>query len=107
VRHAHEWRWLRVRAHSARYAECTNVVWFDLEITRDDLVHAVQRVNLRGLLIERKQGATLDDYVLPERAYTANPNVKLPHFITPEFWQELRQRVLAAFDAQITQYGLQ
>lgn len=80
--------------------------FYGLEITRDDLVHAVQRANLRGLLIERKQGATLDDYVLPERAYMKNPNVKLPHFITPEFWQELRQRVLTAFDAQITQYGL-
>jgi aldehyde:ferredoxin oxidoreductase len=81
--------------------------FYGLEVTRDDLVHAVQRANLRGLLIERKQGATFADYVLPERAYTKNPNVKLPHFITPEFWQELRQRVFTAFDAQIAHYGLQ
>lgn len=81
--------------------------FYGLTITREDLVHAVQRANLRGLLLERKQGTTADDYVLPERVYTQNPNVKLPHFITPEFWRELRQRVLTAFDSQITHYGLQ
>jgi hypothetical protein len=38
--------------------------------------------------------------------YEKNPNVQLPHFITPEFWQELRQRVFQIFDTQIEQYGL-
>jgi hypothetical protein len=58
------------------------------------------------LLLERRQGTTLDDYVLPERVYTQNPNVQLPHFITPEFWTELRQRVFKAFDHKIQEYGL-
>jgi hypothetical protein len=58
------------------------------------------------LLLERKQGTTLEDYVLPERTYERNLHVQLPHFVTPEFWQELRHRVLQAFDAQIDAYGL-
>ncbi|HJY81739.1 MAG TPA: aldehyde ferredoxin oxidoreductase C-terminal domain-containing protein [Candidatus Binatia bacterium] len=80
---------------------------YGVEVTREDMVQAVQRTYLRSLLLERKQGATLDDYVLPARVYQRNPNVQLPHFITPEFWQELRQRVFQAFDAQIESYGLQ
>jgi aldehyde:ferredoxin oxidoreductase len=79
---------------------------YGVEVTHDDMVHAVQRTYLRGLLLERKQGTTLDDYVLPARVYQHNPNVQLPHFLTPEFWQELRQRVFQAFDAQIETYGL-
>lgn len=79
---------------------------YGVAVTREDMVQAVQRTYLRGLLLERKQGTTPDDYVLPARVYQQNPNVQLPHFITPEFWQELRQRVLQAFDAQIESYGL-
>jgi hypothetical protein len=58
------------------------------------------------LLLERRQGTTLDDYVLPERTYEPNPNVKLPHFITPEFWNELRERVFRSFDQKIRDYEL-
>jgi aldehyde:ferredoxin oxidoreductase len=79
---------------------------YGVSLTRDDMVHATVRTYLRGLLLERRQGTTLDDYVLPERAYTHNPNVKLPHFITPEFWTELRARVFKAFDQKIQEYGL-
>jgi hypothetical protein len=32
--------------------------------------------------------------------------VQLPHFVTPEFWQTLRARVLQEFDTQIERYGL-
>jgi aldehyde:ferredoxin oxidoreductase len=80
---------------------------YGLDLTQDDLIHAAQRTYLRGLLLERQQGMTLEEYTLPERAYQKNPNVQLPHFITPEFWRELRQRVLHEFDAQLAQYGLQ
>ena len=68
--------------------------------------YATQRTYLRGLLLERKQGTTLDDYVLPERTYEHNLHVQLPHFITPEFWHMLRERVFQEFDAQIERYGL-
>ncbi|MBI3328111.1 MAG: aldehyde:ferredoxin oxidoreductase [Nitrospinae bacterium] len=79
---------------------------YGVTLTRDDLFHATMRTYLRGLLLERRQGTTLDDYVLPERTYTPNPNVQLPHFITPEFWMELRERVFKAFDRKIQEYGL-
>ncbi len=79
---------------------------FGVTVTHEDLQHATQRAYLRGLLSERKQGATLDDYVLPARAFEPNPNVQLPHFLTPEFWDQLRTRVLQGFDEQIASYGL-
>jgi aldehyde:ferredoxin oxidoreductase len=79
---------------------------FGLELTIEDMMHATQRTYLRGLLLERKQGVTLDDYVLPARTYERNPHMQLPHFITPEFWETLRTRVLQAFDEQIADYGL-
>jgi aldehyde:ferredoxin oxidoreductase len=79
---------------------------YGVALTQEEMFHATMRTYLRGLLLERRQGATIDDYVLPERTYTQNPNVKLPHFITPEFWTELRGRVLKAFDQKIQEYGL-
>jgi aldehyde:ferredoxin oxidoreductase len=79
---------------------------YGVTLTQEEMFHATMRTYLRGLLLERRQGTTIDDYVLPERTYTPNPNVKLPHFITPEFWTELRGRVFKAFDRKIDEYGL-
>ncbi len=79
---------------------------YGVTLTHDDLFHATMRTYLRGLLLERRQGTTVDDYVLPKRVYTPNPHVQLPHFITPEFWTELRTRVLNGFDRKIQEYGL-
>jgi aldehyde:ferredoxin oxidoreductase len=79
---------------------------YGVHLTQEDMFHATMRTYLRGLVLERRQGATIDDYVLPERAFTPNPHVKLPHFITPEFWTELRRRVFKAFDQKIQDYGL-
>jgi aldehyde:ferredoxin oxidoreductase len=79
---------------------------YGVTLTQGEMLDATVRTYLRGLLLERRQGATIDDYVLPERTYTHNSNVKLPHFITPEFWTELRGRVFKAFDRKIEEYGL-
>ena len=79
---------------------------YGVTLTQEEMFHATMRTYLRGLVLERRQGTTIDDYVLPERTYTPNPNVKLPHFITPEFWTELRGRVFNAFDRKIDEYGL-
>jgi aldehyde:ferredoxin oxidoreductase len=79
---------------------------YGVTLTQEEMFHATMRTYLRGLTLERRQGTTIDDYVLPERTYTPNPNVKLPHFITPEFWTELRGRVFKAFDRKIEEYGL-
>jgi aldehyde:ferredoxin oxidoreductase len=80
---------------------------YGVDITRDDMLHATQRTYLRGLVLERQQGTTLEEYALPARSYEPNPHVQLPHFITPAFWQELRTRVFQEFDKQIAAYGLQ
>jgi aldehyde:ferredoxin oxidoreductase len=79
---------------------------YGVSLTQEMMFHATVRTYLRGLLLERHQGATIEDYVLPERTYEHNPNVTLPHFITPEFWRELRARVFTAFDQKIKDYGL-
>lgn len=79
---------------------------FGVTVTREDMQHAAQRASLRGLLSERKQGATLGDYVLPARAFELNLNVQLTHYFTTEFWDELREQVLPGFDEQIGSYGL-
>lgn len=79
---------------------------YGVSLTQEEMFHATMRTYLRGLLLERRQGTTLDDYVLPERTYTANPHVQLPHFITPEFWVELRGRVFKAFEQKIEEYSL-
>ena len=79
---------------------------FGFELSAEDMMHATQRTYLRGLVLERKQGITLDDYVLPARTFERNPHLELPHFITPEFWETLRARVLQAFDEQMADYGL-
>jgi hypothetical protein len=79
---------------------------YGVTLTQEILFHATMRTYLRGLLLERRQGTTIDDYVLPERTYTQNPHVTLPHFITPAFWKELRERVFIAFERKIQEYGL-
>ena len=80
---------------------------YGVDITRDDMMHATQRTCRRGLMLERQQGTTLEEYALPARSYEHNPHVQLPHFITPAFWQALRTRVFQEFDKQIAAYGLQ
>jgi aldehyde:ferredoxin oxidoreductase len=79
---------------------------YGVSLTQEEMFHATMRTYLRGLLLERRQGTTLDDYVLPERTYTPNPHVQLPHFITPEFWKELRGRVFKAFEQKMQEYRL-
>ena len=92
------------RSHAVENAPCQPVRQRQGEASL--VQHATQRAYLRKLLSERKQGATLDDYVLPARAFEPNPNVQLPHFLTPEFWDQLRERVLPGFDEQIASYAL-
>ena len=73
-----------------------------LELSQDELLAAVRRAYLRGLKLERKQGYELGDYTLPAQVFE-EPNSKLetPHFITREFFSELRDRVWAVFDPEI------
>nr|MCU0280696.1 aldehyde ferredoxin oxidoreductase C-terminal domain-containing protein [Acidimicrobiia bacterium] len=72
-----------------------------LEVTADDLRAVVGRTYLRGYAAERRFGFTPDDYTLPAAAHEEMPEVRLPYFITEEFFAALRERVLATFDARV------
>jgi aldehyde:ferredoxin oxidoreductase len=69
-----------------------------LEIAQEELLAAVRRAFLRGLVLERRQGYTDDEYTLPAQVFESpNPNLGTPNFITPEFFRELKERVWAVF----------
>jgi aldehyde:ferredoxin oxidoreductase len=72
-----------------------------LEVTGDDLREVVRRTYLRGYAGERQGGFTPDDYALPTAAHEESPHIRLPYFITPEFFAALHKRVLATFDARL------
>jgi len=69
-----------------------------LEVGVDDLRDALLRTYLRGFRLERRQGFQESDYSLPARAHDADTPIDLPYFNSPEFFSELRTRVLATFD---------
>jgi len=59
---------------------------------------AVRHAFLRGLALERRQGYTDEEYTLPGRVFEgSNPNVKLPSFVTRQFFAELQKRVWEVF----------
>ena len=72
-----------------------------LEVTGDDLREVVRRTYLRGYAGERQGGFTADDYTLPAAAHEESPHIRLPYFVTPEFFAALHERVLATFDARL------
>ena len=59
---------------------------------------AVLRTFLRAYRAERLAGCSDEEYTLPAESYQPNDWVKLPHFVTEEFMQQLRARVNARFD---------
>jgi aldehyde:ferredoxin oxidoreductase len=73
-----------------------------LEVTAADLTAAVRRAYLLGLALERKQGYLDAEYALPAQVFDQpNPNIKLPQFVTPEFFAELKRRVWAVFEKEM------
>ncbi len=70
-----------------------------LELDVAELRALILRTFLRGYRLERLQGFGEEDYALPPEALQENPAIGLPYFNTPEFFSELRRRVLARFDA--------
>ncbi len=71
---------------------------FGVRIDGQQLKDAVLRTYLRAYKAERLAGCSDDEYTLPEETYRPNDWVKLPHFVTPEFLAQLRQRVNERFD---------
>jgi len=75
-----------------------------LEVPPDELKAAVRRAYLRGLALERKQGYDDTDYTLPAQVFEdPNPNLKTPHFITTEWFADLKRRVWETFEPELAQ----
>ncbi len=77
-----------------------------LDVTDDDLRGVVRRAFLRGMLLERRQGFTDDDYALPGESHIPHPQIQLPQFVTHEFMDELRSRVGGRIDSMLSAEGL-
>ena len=52
-----------------------------------------------------RQGCTSDDYVMPPEVHHEYPQIELPFFNTPEFFSELKEKVLARFDDMLVAEG--
>lgn len=76
-----------------------------LDLTVEDLQNTVRRVFLRGYRLEKQQGFTDDDYVMPSESHNEYPNIQLPFFNTPEFFTEMKKRVTARFDELLAAEG--
>ena len=76
-----------------------------LEVTADDLRGAVDRTQVRGYASERRVGFEVEDYSLPADAHQPARGSKLPYFNTPEFFEELRSKVIDVFDERAAAYG--
>jgi aldehyde:ferredoxin oxidoreductase len=73
-----------------------------LHFTADEVGAAVRRAFLRGLALERRQGYTDEEYTLSGRVFEGpNPNVKLPSFVTRQFFSELQKRVWEVFTPEM------
>ena len=77
-----------------------------LEIDKAALARAVTRTYLRGYRMERTQGFGPDDYDMPAEVHNEVKQVELAHFNTPEFFAELKERVLDRFDEMLGMEGL-
>lgn len=78
----------------------------ELDVTADDLKDAVRRTYLRGYKMERDQGFDVTDYELPAIAHQKHEHIDAPYFNTPEFFEELRGKVLAKFDQMLASESL-
>ena len=80
---------------------------YGLEMTAERLIEAAHRAHILGLALEQKQGATLEDYDMPEEIFVGNRKGDLPgvHFLTRELFEEIRSRVLDRFKEDATRFG--
>src|SRR5690349_19445452 len=63
----------------------------------------VMRTYLRGYALEKAQGFTSEDYDMPSEVHREYRQVDLPYFNTPEFFAELKGRVLRRFDEMLAE----
>ena len=77
-----------------------------LEITAQTFHDMILRTFLRGYRLEKHQGFSAQDYVLPADVHREFPEIELPYFITEEFFSELQGKVLSTFDALLEEHDL-
>ncbi len=74
-----------------------------LEVTPETISEMTVRTFLRGYRLEKLQGMTRDDYVLPGESHREYPNIDLPYFVTEEFFSELQGKVIEIFDTMLAE----
>jgi aldehyde:ferredoxin oxidoreductase len=73
-----------------------------LDVSVEELQASFRRAFLRGLALERKQRYEDGEYTLPSQVFEhPNENLKTPHFVTPEFFSEMKRRVWDVLDPEI------
>ena len=77
-----------------------------LDITADTFKQIIRRTFLRGYRLEKRQGFTDEDYVMPAEAHDEYPQIELPYFNSREFFHELKPRVMARFNEMLEEEGL-
>jgi aldehyde:ferredoxin oxidoreductase len=77
-----------------------------LPITAETMRDLVLRTFLRGYRLEKLQGFTPDDYNLPSESHNEFPEIDLPYFNTPEFFAEMKGRVIEKFDSLLDEIDL-
>jgi aldehyde:ferredoxin oxidoreductase len=76
-----------------------------LGVSADELKAVVDRTWVRGYAVERRVGFEVEDYSLPADAHQPARGSKLPYFNTPEFFEDLRSKVIAVLDERAESYG--
>ena len=77
-----------------------------LAIGEEDLRRIVMRTYLRGYKLERQQGFSAEDYVMPAEVHREYPQIELTHFNTQEFFDALRGKVCERFDSLLAAEGV-
>ena len=75
-----------------------------VSLSLEELRGAVLRTYLRAYAMERAAGCNELDYRMPDQSHEPNPWVKLPYFVSREFFAELRERVNRRFDSLVAQH---
>ena len=70
-----------------------------VHLSEQDIKDAALRTFLRGYRLEKLQGFTRADYQMPADVHEKSDAIELPYLNTPEFFAELREKVLDRFDA--------
>ncbi|MEN8041258.1 MAG: aldehyde ferredoxin oxidoreductase C-terminal domain-containing protein [Actinomycetota bacterium] len=77
-----------------------------LDVSAEDLLAVVDRTFVRGYANERRSGFVSDDYSMPTDAFHAIEHSTVPQFLTEEFFEEFRDRVMEILDDRAVAAGL-